>query len=810
MKISIVIFILSLLIFINGCKSVFTNDPEVIICENGKSRVDIVVGKKPIPAEKKGVEELVLYLNKVTGSSFNVVKQASPDAKAIFMGQTEYAKQQGISFAELDNEEWIIRTVDGNLILTGGRPRGTIYAVYEFLESQVGIHWYDLFTEHVPDKPNLIVQPLNLKGKPLFCYRDIWTSIQQRPGSPRAPFKKRYKILKPRFHAANKLNGACSQLTPEWGDCEKLGTPSHHHTLHWYLPPEIYFKEHPEYYPLKGGKRTNMEQINFMHPEVRAIFKKKLRKNIEADREKAKKQGTTAPKIYDISVMDRHVSPFCDSAEYMKIYKKEGGDIGPVLDFINEIADDIREDYPDVSIRTFAYSTTKKPPKNIRPRDNVIIQFADYGSETCRPLTHPHNKQSLEYLQKWAKIATIMNYDYWRTYEGGFKVPTSIIRIIPKDIQTQYQLGGRLFFVESQGVTKDSFHALRRWLGAKMLENPHRDPEPLIQNFLKGYYGPAAELMNDYLAFLEKTVAETKERIERPGLGLSGGAISIYRRPYLNFNYIRRCEEFLDKAEDACQEHPVCLRNVRRERIPVDNTLLALWDRFERSLQPGEKMPFDREKVLERYYTNRLEQINLFAENGFRQAWKWSGKKDLDLEMAKLRAKSERPPLPDQFKEIPRKRIVDLFWPYFPETSKYGVVPDLDATEGKALTWNYPKKYIQKKDFPIGLYNFPAKKQGPSLKIKLKDIPQDEKFHWYKLGTFDIDIGTILYSHWTWGPNVKLDQIVENLPADNTYEAHVSLKITGPNYVKGSTKKDAVAIDRIILVKPETRAKAAK
>ena len=37
----------------------------------------------------------------------------------------------------------MIRTVGDNLILTGGRPRGTLYAVYEFLERPVGCHWLD-------------------------------------------------------------------------------------------------------------------------------------------------------------------------------------------------------------------------------------------------------------------------------------------------------------------------------------------------------------------------------------------------------------------------------------------------------------------------------------------------------------------------------------------------------------------------------------------------------------------------------------------------------------------------------------------
>jgi len=54
----------------------------------------------------------------------------------------------------LGEEEWVIRTIGNDLLLTGGRPRGTMYAVYEFLEDHVGCHWLDRKTDVIPAKPN--------------------------------------------------------------------------------------------------------------------------------------------------------------------------------------------------------------------------------------------------------------------------------------------------------------------------------------------------------------------------------------------------------------------------------------------------------------------------------------------------------------------------------------------------------------------------------------------------------------------------------------------------------------------------------
>ena len=50
-------------------------------------------------------------------------------------------------------KEWRIQTSDKSLLLTGGKPRGAIYAVCEFLETHVGVERLDPFTEFVPKQP---------------------------------------------------------------------------------------------------------------------------------------------------------------------------------------------------------------------------------------------------------------------------------------------------------------------------------------------------------------------------------------------------------------------------------------------------------------------------------------------------------------------------------------------------------------------------------------------------------------------------------------------------------------------------------
>ncbi|MBR5024941.1 MAG: hypothetical protein IKX48_07725, partial [Victivallales bacterium] len=87
--------------------------------------------------EKTVALELQDYIERICGAKCAVVAEGGAvKSPAIYVGETEFAKKAITDYAKLEAEQWVIKTVGGNLILGGGRPRGTVYAVYEFLEMQ--------------------------------------------------------------------------------------------------------------------------------------------------------------------------------------------------------------------------------------------------------------------------------------------------------------------------------------------------------------------------------------------------------------------------------------------------------------------------------------------------------------------------------------------------------------------------------------------------------------------------------------------------------------------------------------------------
>ena len=189
---------------VGGCGRTETTDkPEkptrsekkLQLARDGEALYAIVRGKSPSEAENLAAKELGEYLKKITGAEFPVATEgaALPKPHGIYLGWTEFATAQGIKPETLGEEEWVLRTAGDDLILTGGRRRGTLYAVYEFLERDLGCHWLAWDCEVVPSDRNLAVSSPNKNGKPAFSAREIYIATERFGGGEA---KRNYKDMR--------------------------------------------------------------------------------------------------------------------------------------------------------------------------------------------------------------------------------------------------------------------------------------------------------------------------------------------------------------------------------------------------------------------------------------------------------------------------------------------------------------------------------------------------------------------------------------------------------------------------------------
>src|SRR5688500_8965398 len=108
----------------------------ISIVQGGKSSHAIVLPDDAIPAERTAGKELADYLHQISGPKLESHEESKAPAGAatIYGGAGTRAKSIAgdVAWDQLAHDGIVIKAVGQDLILAGGRPRGTLYAVYQF------------------------------------------------------------------------------------------------------------------------------------------------------------------------------------------------------------------------------------------------------------------------------------------------------------------------------------------------------------------------------------------------------------------------------------------------------------------------------------------------------------------------------------------------------------------------------------------------------------------------------------------------------------------------------------------------------
>ncbi len=805
-----------LLLCLNGAFAADVKKPDrdLILAENGKTQYQIIQSDNATEPEKYAALELAEFLKRVSGASFPVVKEASfnGDHPGIFLGWTKYAEGKGIDLEKLSEEEWIIRTEGKNLMITGGRPRGTLYGVYEFLEDQVGCHWLDRNTEIIPSKPKLAVKSVNVKAKPWFWQRAVCSPT----GVPDDKWK--FMVRNKNYRYDFKGRG---DFFPEGAFYILQGAPGKTHSFSYFVNASKWFASHPEYFSLApNGKRvpayngSGPGQLCLTNADVLRLTSKSLREFIKKDREAAKKKGCPPPKIYWISQNDKY-NAHCRCEKCLAVVKREGGESGPLIAFINAVAEDIEKDYPDILIGTLAYNRTSSPPKYIRPRKNVIIGWCDVYTrcDIIRPLKHQYNSNNRNELVSWGKIAPhiAIGDDYWTVqgYYDSFPVPYSIVDCVTSDLKFFADQNVESYFAEAQEYMEggQQFLPLRNWLAYQLLVDPYQPPEPLIKTFMSGYFGAAAGEMENYLKYLRKRINRDAQ------YGML--RMAPFKLKYLDLEFFKTSEKIFDKAESMVKPESLAARHIKNERFILDGALLYMWPWLERKLPQGRAMPFNHEKVIKRYE----DEWRIFVTSRYSRIYshdRFSINKDGKL-LERMTGLFRNPELPEKFQDLSTRDIADFNWLTFSTICPpMKIIPDSDAV-GKMAAACAAKSRIQRAEKggdsqnlqSVTPHRIPLKlgaANSAAVTINPEKIPQDEKFHLYKIGRIAVKPNTMVWALEGKRLGVNVDRIYVPDAADpfpNEWDAYISLKVQGPLYVKGSKEPDRILMDRVLLIKPQ-------
>lgn len=447
----------------------------------------IVISENASPSEITAANKLNEYFGKICGVTLPVVADNTEAAdKEIIIGKTN---REGTSFTidrtKLGDDGIVIKTVDKKIVLSGAEQRGAIYAVYTFLEEYFGCRWFTYKLTVVPEAEKLIIPAeIDYTYTPSIIFRENdWISPSR---------SNEYKV-------ANKLNdNVYGVISEEYGSGISYAG-SFAHTMA-YLVDTGLFETKPEIfaYGTESLKRTT-NQLCLTNPETLELAIKGVRSWLEKN-----------PGAKIISVTQNDNQDYCICSECRRVDREEGSQAGTMLRFVNAIADNIREDYPDVMVDTFAYQYTRKPPKITVPRDNVIVRLCSIECKFSTPLNSGTCKENTEFekdLKKWSEICNnLFVWDYTTNY-AHYLAPFANFDILQENMQ---------FFAENNviGLYEEGnytaaecdgeFAELRCYLLGKLMWDPYCDIDKHMYEFCEAYYGKGAQGIVDFINYIDK------------------------------------------------------------------------------------------------------------------------------------------------------------------------------------------------------------------------------------------------------------------------------------------------------------------
>ncbi len=527
---------------------------------NGTAQCVILTAPGATPAETHAAEELSNFLQQITGARFESRTMAGePTEYTILVGQGLAAANlfPGAELNGLGGEDYVIETAGHRLLLAGGRPRGTLYAVYRFLQDQLGVRFYTPWFTHVPKIPDLAIGEIHKHGGPAFEYRD--------------PFW--FPAFDGDWAARNGSNSQSARLKEQHGG--QVTYKGFVHTFYQLVPPETWFKTHPEWFSLVKGKRVGERaQLCTSNPELRDFVVKRVREWL---RESAG--------VNIVSVSQNDHAGACECPQCAAIDAREGSHAGSLLELVNYVAEKIEPDFPHVAVDTLAYQYTRKAPARLRPRPNVIIRLCSIECNFAQPLEHPSNQSFARDIRDWHRLTNRLYVWDYTTDFSHYLLPFPNWYVLGPNVRFFHRNGvAGLFEQGAYQSFSNEMSELRGWVLAQLLWNPEQDDRKLVREFVEAYYGvPSARYILQYFELVRSAARPFYVGIGHPDAS-----------PFLRFPVLAQAETLWQKAQAAARGDHERTWRIRQAHLPLGYMWLSQWVGLRREcLATGKKWPID-------------------------------------------------------------------------------------------------------------------------------------------------------------------------------------------------------------------------
>ena len=570
-----------------------------VLAKDGKPTAGIVLGADPTCAAQFAACELQWHVREITGAELPIVRDAAavPAGNVkLFVGDSPRVSEAGFEQKAFGEQDHVVVFRGDEVFLVGRdaekrdvvkydmkdlassanwpgfwEERGTLDAVYDFLERGCGVRWFNP-TESgtiLPHATTLEVRPFAVRRKPAFEFRDAIGATGDNPSmydgyvalwpSNTREFQDWERDANPRLHEQYGDPGAYAQAKRMRATLFLLrmrngGKPVRcNHSLYGYYQRFWEKSADPEAAKLFVRHDPSMFAQGYQgEPPQMCYTSRALIDQLTQDARDyydGKKTGAdlgifwrpTLPNPFPVEPMDN--SSFCKCPECQKwLSADETG--GPSVfstgaysdyffNFINEVQKGLSQTHPGKSVVALAYASHAAPPKRVKLDPSVAIQFCFAANRS--PAGRAEYEHEVKLLRAWASDGTKRPLYLWlydtfpvETANNGkyHCFPGFFAHTIGEQFKLFRQYGYRGMFHCGYGQEVEAYVTF------KLMDDPDANVDTLLDEYFTGLYGPAAGPMKQLYLEIEKTYSDPasypKERLS--GAALSWGSLGTEER----------------------------------------------------------------------------------------------------------------------------------------------------------------------------------------------------------------------------------------------------------------------------------------
>ena len=478
--------------------------PNIKIVENGKPKAVIVVSENASEQVKSAAKTLSEYIKKTSSAKISVsitsgIPSINQEIK-IWVGRSKYVNKLKYDLDKLDEDGFIIAFPnEKNIVIVGPTDWGTEFGVYAFLEKYVGVRWLLPGTdgEYIPEHTTLDI-PI----------QEIWEE--------------------PAFFSRN-MSGFRGELQATWARRNRIHSRvSFHHNLLNLFPPEKYTKTHPEFFPLRNGKRylPSSNQDYWWQPCFSAdgIVEEAIKTINNYFSENPEKTS------YSLGINDS-VS-FCECEMCVANYNGKKNFLGyqdlsdRYYTWANAVVEGVLEKYPDKWFGVLAYSEVAQPPSKVKVHPR-IIPFMTY--DRMKWIDKEIETEGKHITEWWiSESSTLGWYDY--IYGTPYLLPRVYFHKMAEYYQYGYNLGVRAMYAEAYPNWGEG---PKLYIALKLQWDPSLDVDVLLSDWYVSAVGKdAAPYLAEYYEYWEHFW--TKRVLDSKWFTKNGQYLAFHQPGYLD------------------------------------------------------------------------------------------------------------------------------------------------------------------------------------------------------------------------------------------------------------------------------------